>query len=295
MSELRERPRGGAVDLDAEQEVDLGRYASALAARWWLALVGLILGAVVGYLLSLGGSQTYSAQAVVNLGTPLAAGGGILPNTQFGSELRAIVLAESTLRRVAGDTGLRAGQLRGHVSATAVGGATATKAAGPVALYAITVKGPAPHKAALAANELARIALARISAPYVDVKINTLESQVASDEQQLAAINTRIDQITSTLSGLTGIEKVASLSLLSVQEQRRYTVQQDLIQARPLLAQARTVERGRILTKAVASKATARSRRNSILVGAIIGLLLGLAAAIAWEPVASRLARRRAA
>jgi hypothetical protein len=41
----------------------------------------------------------------------------------------------------------------------------------------------------------------------------------------------------------------------------------------------------------VARKTTAQSRRNSIVVGAAIGLLLGLAAALLWEPVATRLRR----
>ena len=37
-----------APDLDGEAEVDLGRYSRALLARWWLLLVGLVVGAVIG-------------------------------------------------------------------------------------------------------------------------------------------------------------------------------------------------------------------------------------------------------
>ena len=47
-------------------------------------------------------------------------------------------------------------------------------------------------------------------------------------------------------------------------------------------------ERGRILTRAVASKATARSRRNSIVVAALIGLILGALAALAWDRLETR-------
>jgi hypothetical protein len=60
-----------APDLDAEADVDLGRYARALAARWWLPLAGLIAGAAIGYVLSLGGHQVYRAGATVYLGQPL--------------------------------------------------------------------------------------------------------------------------------------------------------------------------------------------------------------------------------
>jgi uncharacterized protein involved in exopolysaccharide biosynthesis len=38
-------------------------------------------------------------------------------------------------------------------------------------------------------------------------------------------------------------------------------------------------------------KTTARSRRNDVVVAAFLGFLLGLLAALAWEPIA---ARRRA-
>ena len=69
---------------------------------------------------------------------------------------------------------------------------------------------------------------------------------------------------------------------------------QDLLSTRPLLAQAKTVEQGRILTRAVGTKTTARSKRNSAVVGAFLGLLLGIAAALLWEPLAGRFARRPA-
>ena len=71
-------------------------------------------------------------------------------------------------------------------------------------------------------------------------------------------------------------------------------VTQDLLSTRPLLAQAKTVERGRILTRAVGTKTTARSKRNSAVVGAFLGLLLGIVAALLWEPLAGRFARRPA-
>ncbi len=58
----------GEADLGAEQEVDLGRYWHAIVERWWLPLVGLIAGALVGYLISLGGGQVWKASSNVYLG-----------------------------------------------------------------------------------------------------------------------------------------------------------------------------------------------------------------------------------
>ncbi len=57
----------------------------------------------------------------------------------------------------------------------------------------------------------------------------------------------------------------------------------DQNQSRQLLIQAQQIERPQILTRALAVKTTARSRRNSVLVGAFLGLVIGLAAALVWE------------
>ncbi len=62
----------------------------------------------------------------------------------------------------------------------------------------------------------------------------------------------------------------------------------DQLQAKQLLIQAQEVERPQVLTRAAAVKTTARSRRNSVVVAAFLGLILGLIAALVWEPLARR-------
>jgi uncharacterized protein involved in exopolysaccharide biosynthesis len=283
------RPAPPPPDL-ADDEVDLGRYWASVAARWWLPLLGLVLGAIVGYLIAVGGGSTYQAQAVVSLGTPLAVGGGILPSVQTNaSAVRQIVLAESTRERVARDAGLKTSQMT--VSATPATGGTTAKG-GPITLFAITVKAPSPRKAALAANELARIIIQTISDRYVNPKIATLNAQLKADEAELASLNKRLAEEQALLGQLSGAEKLAAIGIIGIAEQRRAVVTQDLLSTKPQLAQAETVERGRILTRAVGTKTTARSKRNSAVVGAFLGLLLGIVAALLWEPLAGRFARR---
>src|ERR671931_2719985 len=289
MSVQREPPRRRPTPVPselAEDEVDLGRYWASVAARWWLPLLGLVLGSIVGYLIAVGGGSTYRAQAVVNLGTPLAVGGGILPSVQTNATaVRQIVLAQSTRERVARDAGLKTSQMT--VSATPVAGGTAAKGV-PNTLFAITVKAPSPRKAAIAANELARIVFRTISDQYVNPKIATLTAQVKADEAELASLDKRVAEEQALLGDLSGAEKLAAIGIIGIAEQRRSVVTQDLLSPRPLLAQAKTVERGRVLTRAVGTKTTARSKRNSAVVGAFLGLLLGVAAALLWEPLAGR-------
>jgi uncharacterized protein involved in exopolysaccharide biosynthesis len=285
------RPAPPPPDL-ADDEVDLGRYWASVAARWWLPLLGLVLGALVGYLIAVGGGSTYRAQAVVSLGTPLAVGGGILPSVQTNATaVRQIVLAQSTRERVARDAGLRTGQMT--VSATPATGGTTARGV-PNTLFAITVKAPSPRKAAIAANGLARIVVRTISDQYVNPKIATLTAQVQADEAELESLDKRVAEEQALLGQLSGAEKLAAIGIIGIAEQRRSVVTQDLLSTRPLLAQAKSVERGRILTRAVGTKTTARSKRNSAVVGAFLGLLLGIAAALLWEPLAGRVARRPA-
>jgi uncharacterized protein involved in exopolysaccharide biosynthesis len=65
-----------------------------------------------------------------------------------------------------------------------------------------------------------------------------------------------------------------------------------LIQAQSLaqqqLALAKNVESPRVVQAAAAVKTTARSRRTSIIVGAVIGLLIGAVAAVVVDARARR-------
>src|SRR5215210_8374148 len=98
-----------SADLEPEQEIDLGRYAAALAARWWLALLGLVAGALVGWALALGGADVYRAQALIDLGSPQGPGGsgGAVQNpSSLVTTGREIARADRTISTVAAGTGL---------------------------------------------------------------------------------------------------------------------------------------------------------------------------------------------
>jgi uncharacterized protein involved in exopolysaccharide biosynthesis len=273
---VRERPRTAVeADLDAEQELDLGRYGRAVAARWWLPLLGLIAGALVGYLLSLGGSAVYVGQAVVYLGQPLGILGGNqvqAPNTN-PSTARAFVKSESVVRRVASEVGLPVSTLREGISANPIQGNVARL--GQTPLVQVAVKGPKPARVAAAANELSDALVQRLSA-YSATKITTLEEQLAADEAAIGALEAGLARRDASTTD----RLLFQLQLTQYQQDRTQTVQ--------LLSLARNVEAPRVLTRASAVKTTARSRRNSIAVGGLIGLILGVGAALLWEPVTRR-------
>jgi hypothetical protein len=262
-------------DLDAEAEVDLGRHARALAARWWLLLAGLVAGAAVGYVLSLGGSQVYRAQAVVYLGQPLGIFGGnqIQSVNTNPSSARAILKSESVVRRVAAITGMTTAQLRAGISANPVAGNLPKL--GQTPLVVVAVKGPQPAKLTRADNELAKILVSRLSG-YANNKITTFTEQLATDNAGIAPVNAALKN-----TGLSLTEKL----LLQL---RLAQLQTDKTQTTQLLALARNVEAPRVLSNAAAQKTTARSHRNSTVVGGLIGLILGGIAALLWEPLVTR-------
>src|SRR5580765_7471668 len=100
----RDPQKAPPPDVDAEQEVDFGRYWRMIAARWWLPVGGLIAGLVIGYLVSLGSNSTnYKATAQGYLGQPLAPGGSasVIPVPTSLGLVTSYVDADSTIRSVA--------------------------------------------------------------------------------------------------------------------------------------------------------------------------------------------------
>jgi uncharacterized protein involved in exopolysaccharide biosynthesis len=288
MTALREPP----PRLEGEADVDLGRHVAAVAARWWLLLVGFVAGVAIALLFSLGGKDVYRAAALVYPGQPLSPSSAQIQSISTNpSTIGQIVRSEAALRRAASASGYGSpGKLRRSTSVQAVQGNVARS--GQVQLVNIVVTGNAPRKTSAAANELAKIVLSRISG-LADTKISALRAQIAADEQELAGIDDRVERTQKELDSpdLSPTEQLVLLNLIGLAEQRRTTVQDDLGTRQQLLAQALEVERARIVEPAVARKVTAQSRRNQLIVGGAVGLLAGLAAALLWDPVARRVRR----
>ena len=265
-------------DPDAEQEVDLGRYWSTIAAHWWLPLLGLIVGAFIGYLISLGGKQVWKASASVYLGASYSPVGGVFLQGPQANPATAgtIARSESSIEAAAAKAGMRAGDLRGHISTQTISsgaGSTSVVRTTGNPLVRITVQASTRQRAQVAANALAGIVVARL-APYADRKIASLKQRIDDDQAQIDAIRR------ASSSG-----DALGKAVLAVQVG---DVLDDQLQAKQLLIQAQEIERPQVLTRAAAVKATARSRRNSVVVAAFLGLVLGLIAALVWEPVMRR-------
>ncbi len=287
---MSQRPDNQPV-LDAEREVDLGRYLDALVARWWLPVLGLVVGVVFGYLLALGGKQVYSAQATVYVGTAYGPGGNVVIqglNTNPSTVAR-IARGEETITRVAAESGMSPRQLRAGIATRPIKTPGTAKTA-PNQLYVVSVQGPRRGEVTVATTAIAG-RIVDVVGGYAKVKIKSFKEEIASDNRQLKAIEQQSSAAQSALGSSSQLERLTLSTLLLTTEQRRGTLQQDRLQARQLLALAEQVELPQILDRGSATKTTARSPRNSAAVAGLIGLVLGLLAALFWGPIAARTGR----
>src|SRR3954470_19270161 len=131
-----------SFDREAEQEVDFGRYMRLLGARWWLLAAGLVVGGVIGYAVSLGGSQRFKATATLYLGQPYSASGNVqLQAAQTNpSTVRQIAHAEVVVQKVAGECKTKPGEIRGGISTQTVAGNIAKNGQTPLVTISVQTK-----------------------------------------------------------------------------------------------------------------------------------------------------------
>ena len=270
-------------DLDAEREVDLGRWRRAVVRLWWLPVAGLVLGGILGGLYSLRGGTDYKAAALISLGQPVSPGGAIVNG--FYSNPRAIALitssasAQSAAEQAAG---LPGGALRGQVSVAQVGSTTGAGATRVTPLVSLSVRGASPAKTADAANALSALVVKRTTAPYVGTKIATYRTVLQTTRTQLRSINERIASADKAIAAghLNALDKLTLITQLDTALQRQGNLLNQLSSTQTQLAFSQSVESARVVTTAKAVKSSAHSHGSSIVIGALIGLLLGAITAI---------------
>jgi uncharacterized protein involved in exopolysaccharide biosynthesis len=288
--EFRSRERE-LPDLEAEREVDVGRAARQVAARWWLLLAGAVLGIVGGYLLALGGGDFYRAEATLSLGQPFTPTGSapVQSLATNPTSVAQFARSEEALAVASRASGMRIGELRGNVSTSTVSVGRRT-APGVNPLVEVAVQGERRLEVQRAANALADYIVREISS-YVSVKIRTLNEELQALETAEASLEERLRAQEAALRAARErdpLEQLVLISQLDNTEQRLAIVTQDRLETRGLLALAENVEQATVATRPVAVETSARSTRNSILVGGLIGLLLGALAALLWEPLVER-------
>ena len=301
MSVTKRRTATEDLDLDAEREVDVRGWWEAVRARWWLPLLGLALGLAAGYALALGGGSVYRAEATLYLGQPFSPNGGApVPGLATNpATVNEIVRSEAVLQSVAGRSGMGLSKLRANVTSRQVSPPAGRRAVvGTTPLIEVAVTGQNARVTARAANLLAEQVVEDVS-PYVRDKISAIQERIAADERELAESERRLDLAQRELNGVLRNGSLGTTdrlvlvtnfnSTIGSLVERRGLVTQDLLEAKQALSLAENVEKPSIVEEAASRKTTARSVGRSLLVGGLIGLILGVLAAIFWAPAERRL------
>jgi uncharacterized protein involved in exopolysaccharide biosynthesis len=274
-----------SIDPGAERDVDLARWRAAIARRWWIIAAGAVIGIVVGGLYSLSGGSVYEASVLLAPSQAFSPSGApVLSYTSSPRAINALAVDESTLVKVAKQAHVSVSQLRGHVStATISTGAGAAAARGTV-LIQITVQLPKSKEAASAAEALGDLIVTASTGPYVTQSITTLRTDLASNRAQLVSVARLITAYNTALQdkSLSDLERLLLVQQVDNTLLRQGNLNDKIENQTQQLTLAENIELASIISpKPVeAVKTTARSRRNSILVGLLLGLIIGGIAAI---------------
>jgi hypothetical protein len=284
-------------ELDAEQEVDFGKLWRTLLQHWWLPVIGLIAGAIIGALVTVGRTGTWKATSQVYLGQALVGGSlAQLAPTSITLASNAVTSGQ-TIRAVAAHLKIPPSKLSGNVKTSPVFGQTGTKVGAPTPLMSITVTGLPRQTALAAANALALAAVSDV-AKFQTAKLGTLKQHLAFDNAQIKAVNDRLasaravqaqvlaDKTLSSTDRLLGV--VSQNAVITQALTQQIALVQDSFQVQQSITLAQDIESARVITPATAERSAGPSHRTAVAIGAFIGLILGIIAALVWEPLVTR-------
>jgi capsular polysaccharide biosynthesis protein len=279
------------TDAGAEREIDLGRWKQAIVDRWWIVAVGVVAGIVAGALFSLSGGNVWEASVLVAPGQPFTPSGSpVLSYQSSPRSIEVLVTSESALKRAAAAAHVPVAKIRGHVSTQSVSTGLGSAASRGANLIRVTAQLSKPKHAEDVANALGNIVIADTTSPYVKKSIATYQSKESRYNAQLTSLTRVIDSYNNALSTrhLGFLAKLIMVNQLDAAIARQGTLNDKLAATDQQLTLVQNVEIAQLIEHASAVRTTARSRRNSVLVGALIGLVAGLIAAVVVDLRARR-------
>jgi uncharacterized protein involved in exopolysaccharide biosynthesis len=287
------------MNTDDATTIDVGSWFATLLRNWWVILGLVLLGALVGGLVTRAAPKEYSATSSVYIGQTTDSNGNPMAGLNSNSRAATQLLTSQTLLdEAAQKTGMKisAGMLRKETTVETPSSTVKTSTS-VVNIVVITVTDTNKKRAAAAANALAAVLVERIS-PGVNEKIVLLEQQLVTGKKALAA---SVARSTAAQVGLAAIargggsaaEKAAASTLYVAIVQAAATEQEALDSSNQktelMLLTAKQVEQPRILHEAaVPDSPSGPSLTLNVAAGALAGLVIGIIVAFARRRVAER-------
>ena len=287
------------MSTDDSTSIDVGSWFSTLARGWWVIVGLIVLGIVVGAVVTSAQPEEYTATASVYIGQTTDASGnpmaGLNSNAKAAVQLLASqVVLEEAAERAGMD--LSASRLRKQTTVETPSSTVKTTTS-VVNIVVISVTDTDAERAAAAANALAEVLLERLESG-VDEKIAVLEKQLADSQKAYAASLARSVAAQEALAdiakgGGSAADKAAAGSTWVALTQAAATEQESLSktiqQTELLLLSARQNEQPRMLHEAAVPDApSGPSMTMNVAVGALAGLVIGVVVVFARRGLAER-------
>jgi hypothetical protein len=295
-------PSGGT------SEVRVSDYARRVLRRWYVVVIAIVVAIAVVFLHGVSAAHGQSqASAIVYIGQPTTPNGSaVFPNPPFSnpSAVTATINSQATLEAASRASGVPVSEIHGNVAAhllSSGGGGAAAAAAAKTSsganYYTIIAQGPwGARKAAVIANTLAA-AVRNGASTYSNIKIRQLRLAIAGERSSMAtlqAANTSAQRLANALAPKAGSNPsdaavmASLLSQVSANTATIATTDNQLSQDTISLASATGIEAPQITTVAVGHGVSATNRRSSLVVAAGVGLIVGIALALAVDALRSR-------
>ena len=280
-----------AADGDTGGEIDLRSYGQRIVARWWVVAICVVVAAVASFAITTTSNKNLTqGVATVYLGQPVGPSGALVPNPLSSNPLYATALARQADYQAAAAkaAGLPDDALAGRVSVALISTAVGVKGTA-VPLAEITVQGPfTPRQSAAAANAMAKLVVDK-SNTYVAAKRSAVVASRDEIAKRLDAVRADADDVRGQLEKLVaqnlGVAERASLSapLLGILQSNASTeslLQSQLSDQQETLDYIDNVEGASVVMPARGTKVAPASKQFSLLIAIVLGLLVGIIAAI---------------
>ncbi|MCX6373790.1 MAG: Wzz/FepE/Etk N-terminal domain-containing protein [Actinobacteria bacterium] len=273
---------------------DVGSWMTVLARNWWVILGLVLLGAVVGALLTLASPKEYTATATVYIGQTTDANGN--PMAGLNSNVKAstqLISSQAVLSEAARRTGMgiTASRLRREITVETPSQTIKTTTSA-VNLVVISVTDTKKVRATAAANALAEVLLERIGGG-VDEKIALLEAQLIVGKKALSSSVARSVAAQQALAAIargggTAGEKAAAaapyMAIVQAAATQQEAIESSLQKTELVLLTAKQVEQPRILHEAaVPDSPSGPDIKLNVAAGALAGLVIGVFVAFARQ------------
>jgi capsular polysaccharide biosynthesis protein len=287
------------MSTDDATTIDVGSWFATLLRNWWVILGLVILGGLVGGVITVASPKEYSATSSVYIGQTTDANGNPMAGLNSNSKAATQLLAsQALLNEAAKRTGMKVSASRLRKETTVVTPSSTVKTSTSVVnIVVITVTDTNKLRATAAANALAEVLVERIS-PGVTGKVALLQAQLDTGQKALVAATAHSTTAQAALAAIakgggSAAEKAAAAAPYVAIVQAAATEQEAWLSANQktelLLLTAKQVEQPRILHEAaVPDSPSGPSLTLNVAAGALAGLVIGIVVAFVRRRLAER-------